>query len=318
MAGPGQSDDEENNEEFELPDDAPEAPEGFDEPVYISDEEPPRYDCLVCDETYFLEDELREHVVEHSHRDLYTALRGENFPTVAWFVPDEVPFTAYTRDAARYALNVLDAEGVTPLPVERLANGQDPLTGDDVESTHPSTLVRKQPHDKWGLYELIRKHVPDEYERSPVYDDAGYPEPAATINCLQPDDVVAWRAQGWSQSLGTPRGQTRDSFSNDDWWEGEGIVTGVEDSRTGAGIELYEDSIDRTVTVYAKTDLFEERVSVTLEPRTDGDVVVKLRPQVRQDAAVKRKGHGGPGYTKARITREQDVDRFPWFEKDED
>jgi hypothetical protein len=303
------------NSGYDLPDDAPDPPKGFDEPQFNRDEEPPRYNCLVCDERFLEEDELRDHVEDHRLRDIYGVLRPVNFPTVAWYVDDSVPFTTYTHRAARYAQNVLDEEGISPEPAQRLANGNDPLTGEPVDSTHPTTLARKLPHSEWELYQLLRESVPDEYEHSPVFDDGGYPEPAATVNRLQPDDNIAWRAQGWSQSLGTPRGQTREKISNDDCWTGEGTVTGIEDSRTEPGPSVFDDGLSRTVTVVANTELFDDSVTVMLEPRSDGDVSVKLQPQVRQDAAVKRKGHGGPGYTKSSISEKKDIDRIPWFER---
>jgi hypothetical protein len=312
------------SDSFDLPDDVPEPPAGFDEPVFVDENEPPRYDCLVCDDSYLRPGELREHVEErHDRRDLYTALQPINLPTVAWYATEETPITAYTYEAVQYAQNVLDLEGEPPTPATRFGDDRCPVCGaalpeqTGVPATHPATLAREHQHDIWEIYSELREAVPDEYERSPVYDAGDHPEPAATVDRLQPDDVVAWQAQGWSQSLGTPRGQTRDSISDEDWWEGEGVVQSVEDSRTDAGSLAWEDSLQRTVYLVAQTDLFEDPVEVTLEPVSDGSVTIKLPPQVRQDVVSKRKGHGGAGYVSARIQEADHIDRLRWHERDD-
>jgi len=308
---------------FEIPDDAPEPPAGVDNP-YLFDsnmDAPPRYDCLLCDEWYFEPNQLREHVeMTHNLRDLYTACRPINVPRVAWFASGNVPVTAYTREAALYLKRALNIEGEPPALVERHREGECPACGEDepARSMHPATLAREHDeHTPWEMYQELREAVPEPYERSPVFDAAGYEGPAATVNCLQPDDRVRLFLRGWQQSLGTPRGQTREQISDDQEWEATGFVTSVEDSRVTGGPELWEDdSIHREVFVRAETSLFDEPITLSLQPRSGGDVAVSFRPTVTQGQASQRHGHGGPGQTQSRLEDEEAIIRTPWHERD--
>jgi hypothetical protein len=301
----------------ELPPDAPEPPAGFNEPVHTNHapEEPPRFDCLVCDKQYLSDDELRSHVEDtHTRRDLYTTLLPVNFPLVAWYADSEMPYTVYTARAARYARQVLEDDGVTPGPVRRFTNDRHPVSNDPLNSSHPATLARNDDHGVWELYQVIRDSVPVEFEWSPVFDDSGCDEPAATVNRLQPGDAVAWRAGGWTQSLGTPRGQPRDQISDEDDWEADGVVVSITDDR-GQDVGNWGDTTSRQVTVVAETEVVDGQIEAQMEPRSDGTVLVSFQPQVTQERTSQQHGHGSAGNTRAYIRAETDIDRLPWWHR---
>lgn len=303
---------------IELPDDAPEPPDGFGAWSLTPADQQERYNCLCCDEGYLTDDELMEHVREvHTPRDVYTALQPINLPSVVWFTHADIDIL--TNAAAKYARKVVPDDQLTgrqPNPAKRVANSQCPVCGDAVDSTAPQ-LRSESHHDVETAYTYLRNLVPDEYEYSPVFDDAGYDDPAGQLNKLQPGDVVYFTADGWQQSLGTPRGQTRDKISDEDEWAGKGRVRDIEDSRVdslpGVGMFSGDDGIHREVTIVGEIDLVEDEVvTVTMTPKEDGSIRLEFKPQVSQQHASDRHGHGGAGLTRSKITQKSALKWESW------
>lgn len=98
--------------------------------------------------------------------------------------------------------------------------------------------------------------LPDDYDVSPKYDDDGLDDPAGTVMELTVDDRVDLTVDGWSQSLSTPRGQTRDTISDDDEWTAAGVVASVGDSRDDP---FASDWKQREVHIHARTSLTQRR-----------------------------------------------------------
>lgn len=296
-----------------LPDDAPDIPAGFGSWQY-EPETNPRYNCLCCSERYLTEEQLTSHIEsEHDKSDIYSVF--SNPPLAARFRDATVDI--YTYEAAMYAVKIVPDDvvsGSTPTAVREARDNCCPICGEEVKQL-ANWGVEIHDHDLVEMYERLREIVPDGFELSPVFDDAGYGEPAATLNQLVPGDQVRIVADKWSQSLGTPRGQTRDAVEEETEWEAVGTVNAIDDSRSGdtAVSKGFGEGLFREVTIDVQTDLHDEPTYAVAHPKEDGGVTLKLPPVIEQRNARTRQGHGGPGMVRVKLTDEEAVTREPWY-----
>ncbi|MFC6771268.1 hypothetical protein ACFQDD_07015 [Halorubrum pallidum] len=215
---------------------------------------PPRYDCLCCDRDYLTESELTRHVTDdHDPSDVAISMAPVNIPVVARF-PDTPEIT--TRKEALKAIKEEGRSGVVPDVTRQLSAGECPICGELVapDTDVPVRMVPSHGHETWEWYQALRETVSDEYERSPTFDDAGYPSPAGTVMVLLPGDWIELTVDGWDDPVA-------------------GYVLEVDDPRTEVMAPEWE---SREVSiVVSNVPGTEGRESATLHPDPDGTVQLR-------------------------------------------
>lgn len=204
-------------------------------------EEPKRRGCILCDAEHLglLNDDVHEHVEQyHSVGDIVTTC---------------IPINAPGELDSDISNGIV--EGDCPMCEITVSN--------DMGKHLHRTLTRhiEAEHDLTDFYDTIVHALLSGYDFSPTYDNRDVDDPAATFNTLVPDDAVKFTVEEWHQSLGTPRGQTRDSINDDETWTGTGIVSSIEDSRDerGSFAEF------REVDIHANTSIIDDPVHIMLE-----------------------------------------------------